>query len=107
MNSASRQLKIGESDTVPWALSILIIDDYVQELSRIGALPASVIISRNIGGQDFDITVHPVDVETERARLDLGEVQQVVHQQANAIRLLVDDAAGLARVAGKTVHERL
>lgn len=41
-------------------LSISVIDDYVQELARIGVLPASVIITRNIGGQDFDISVKPI-----------------------------------------------
>lgn len=42
------------------ALSISVIDDYVQELARIGVLPASVMLTRNIAGQDFDITVKPI-----------------------------------------------
>jgi hypothetical protein len=34
-----------------------VLDDYIHELARIGRLPQRVMLQRNIGGTDFDVTV--------------------------------------------------
>lgn len=48
------------SATAGTVLGIAVIDEYVQELARIGVLPASVVLTKTIGGIAVDITVKPI-----------------------------------------------
>ena len=39
------------------AIAISVLDDYMQELYRIGRIPSSVALTRTVGGASFDVTV--------------------------------------------------
>ena len=50
------RVDLGEADAGV-AVAISVLDDYIHELARIGRLPQRVMLQRNIGGTDFDVTV--------------------------------------------------
>jgi hypothetical protein len=50
------RLDLGDADAAV-AIAVSVLNDYLQELARIGRLPQRLTLQRSIGGEDVDITV--------------------------------------------------